>query len=325
MNWRTIVGRHAPRRLRVGVISLVVLTTLCTAGALFTADPTAIVDPAAASLLPPGSRIWLLTLDDGSTMAAGRLERREGEWLAKRRDRDETIPAERVKEVRRQWFLLGTDVVGRDVLARMVAGGRVSLLVGSLSLMVALAFGLALGLVAGIRGGWVDAVIMRTVDALLAIPMLFLLLLVVALFRPSLTALVIVLGGSSWMGVARLVRGQVLSLRERDFVLAVRGIGAGPWRIAVRHLLPNSLTPIAQDASLRLGDLILVEAALSFLGLGVQPPIPSWGNMVAEGQVALPTGWWVTFFPGIAIAMTVIAAALLADGLSELLRGERSS
>lgn len=324
MSWRSLVGRKAPRRLRAGLLMLTALCLLCTAGSLFSADPTEIVDPAAASLLPPGSAVWIVVLADGSAVAAERLERRGDGWLMTRRGREELIPDARVKQVRHRRFLLGTDVVGRDVLARLLAGGRVSLQVGSLSLLLALAVGLALGLVAGVRGGLVDAMVMRTVDALLAIPMLFLLLLISALFRPSLTTLVVVLGFSSWMGVARLVRGQVLSLRERDFVLAVRGLGAGPWRVAVRHLLPNSLTPIAQDASLRLGDLILVEAALSFLGLGVQPPVPSWGNMVAEGQVALPTGWWVTFLPGIAIAVTVVGAALLADGLSELLRGEHA-
>jgi len=313
----------APRRLRVGLALLAGLALLCTVAAPLAGDPTRIVDPAATALLPPGARLWLVALRDGTTVAASRVERRAATWLIERRGRVEELDATRVSAVEPRRFLLGTDAVGRDVLARLLAGGRVSLLVGSLALAVALALGLALGLAAGMRGGLVDAVVMRTIDALLAIPMLFLLLLVAALFRPSVTALVVILGGSSWMGVARLVRGQVLSLREREFILAVRGLGAGAWRVAFRHLLPNALTPIAQDASLRLGDLILVEAALSFLGLGVQPPIPSWGNMVAEGQVALPNGWWVTFPPGLAIALTVVAAALVADGFSALLRGDR--
>jgi len=168
----------------------------------------------------------------------------------------------------------------------------------------------------------VDAVLMRLVDALLAVPMLFLLLFLAALFRPSLAILVLFLGFSSWMGVARLVRGQVLSLKERDFVLAARALGASPWRIAFRHLLPNALTPLAQDAALRLGDIILVEASLSFLGLGVQPPAASWGTMVAEGQEVLANAWWLTLLPTALVAATVIAAALAADGLQELARSE---
>ncbi len=164
---------------------------------------------------------------------------------------------------------------------------------------------------------------MRLVDALLAVPMLFLLILLAALFRPSVVTLVVVLGFSSWMGVARLVRGQVLSLKSRDFVLGARAIGAGPLRIAFVHLLPNVVTPLAQDAALRLGDLILVEAALSFLGLGVQPPLASWGGMVAQGEELVMGGWWVSLFPGACIAATVVAAALIADGLGDLARAER--
>jgi len=163
---------------------------------------------------------------------------------------------------------------------------------------------------------------MRLADVLLAFPALFLLLLVAATLRPSLAALVLVLGGLSWMGVARLVRGQVLSLKEREFVLAARGIGASPLRIAVTHLLPNTLTPLSQDAALRLGDLILAEASLSFLGFGVAPPWPSWGGMVAEGGEVLGTAWWLILAPGVAITLVVIAAALVADGLGELARRE---
>jgi len=198
----------------------------------------------------------------------------------------------------------------------------VSLGVGALALTLALLVGIGAGLLAGWTGGLPDAILMRLVDALLSVPMLFLLLLLAALFRPSLAILVIFLGFSSWMGVARLVRGQVLSLKERDFILAARALGAGPWRIAFRHLLPNSLTPIAQDGALRLGDLILVEASLSFLGLGVQPPAASWGTMVAEGQEVLANAWWLTMLPTALVAVTVIAAALAADGLQELAGSE---
>ena len=189
---------------------------------------------------------------------------------------------------------------------------------------MAVVVGTAVGMAAGLGGRGVDAVLMRLVDALLAIPMLFLLILLAALFRPSLVTLVGVLGLSSWMGVARLVRGQVLSLRQREFVLGARAIGAGRLRIAVIHLLPNVVTPLLQDAALRLGDLILVEAALSFLGLGVQPPLASWGGMVALGEELVMGGWWVSLFPGACVAATVIATALIADGLGDLARAERA-
>jgi peptide/nickel transport system permease protein len=309
-----------PLRLTVGVVALTSLVLLCVVGGWFAADPTEIVDPHAAALLPPGSQRWVVTLTNGATLAAEAIRREEDAWVILRRGGNETVPASEVATLKLRSFWLGSDTLGRDVLARLLHGGRVSLAVGSLSLVAALVLGVGVGMASGLRRGWTDAVLMRLVDGLLAIPMLFLLLLLAAVFRPSLAALVVVLAFSSWMGVARLVRGQVLSLSEREFVLGARGIGAGPWRIALLHLLPNTMTPLTQDAALRLGDLILAEASLSFLGLGVQPPVPSWGNMVAEGQPMLLDAWWLTFLPGAAVALTVISAALVADGIRELAR-----
>jgi peptide/nickel transport system permease protein len=259
---------------------------------------------------------------DGTTLAGESLRRSGPDWVITRAGADVTVPGTDAATAGVRRFWLGTDTVGRDVLARLVSGARVSLGVGALALAVALVLGVGAGLLAGWAGGLVDAFLMRLVDALLAVPMLFLLLFLAALFRPSLAVLVLFLGFSSWMGVARLVRGQVLSLKERDFVLAARALGASPWRIAFRHLLPNALTPLAQDAALRLGDLILVEASLSFLGLGVQPPAASWGTMVAEGQEVLANAWWLTLLPTALVAATVISAALAADGLQELARNE---
>lgn len=309
-----------PARLLVGALSLAVLALLCVVGGWFAADPTEITDPRAAALLPPGSQRWVLALADGTTVVAEAVRREDDNWVVLRRGENQTIAASSVISLALRSHWLGTDTLGRDVLARLLHGGRVSLAIGSLSLVVALILGIGAGMAAGWRGGWTDTVLMRVVDGLLAIPMLFLLLLLAAVFRPSLPALVAVLAFSSWMGVARLVRGQVLSLKEREFILGARAIGAGPWRIALRHLLPNTLTPLSQDAALRLGDLILAEASLSFLGLGVQPPVPSWGNMVAEGQTMLLDAWWLTFIPGAAVALTVISAALVADGMRELAR-----
>jgi len=311
-----------PRRLRVGACILAALAVVAVCGPWFAGDPAAIVDPRTTALLPPGSTRTVLELRDGTILGAEAARNVDDLWLVKRNGRGEEIPAVNVTNVSTRRFWLGTDTLGRDVLARLLSGARVSLAVGSLALLVALLVGVGAGLAAGWTGGLADAVLMRIVDALLAVPMLFLLLFLAAVFRPSLAALVAVLGFSSWMGVARLVRGQVLSLKQREFVLAARAIGASPWRIALVHLLPNALTPIAQDGALRLGDLILLEASLSFLGLGVQPPRASWGNMVTEGQAVLANAWWLTFLPVALVALTVIGAALVADGLQAIARRE---
>lgn len=310
-----------PLRLRVGVALLGSLVVLAAFAPLVTNPPEAIADPRAGALLPPGSSRIALALADGSTLIAETAVLRDGRWEIVRRGQPETLPADGVRRVERRRYILGSDALGRDVLARLLAGGRVSLSVAALALAVSLGLGISIGLAAGWAGGLVDAVLMRLVDALLSVPMIFLLLFLATVFRPSAPVLVVVLGLSSWMGVARLVRGQVLSLKGREFVLAARGIGAGAARIAFTHLLPNALTPVAQDAALRMGDLVLIEASLSFLGLGVQPPIPSWGSMVAEGEELLATAWWLAFLPGIAVVMTVVGAALVADGLQQLSRG----
>jgi peptide/nickel transport system permease protein len=315
-----VFGGALPLRLQLGGTVLVLLSVFCVAGSWMAADPAAIVDPRAASLLPPASQRWVITLADGTSLAAEAV-RRDGErWIILRRGADQFLEASAVRALELRQFWLGTDTLGRDVLARLLHGGRISLAIGLGSLLTALLLGITVGMASGWLGGWIDAVLMRLVDGLMAIPMLFLLLLLAAVFRPSPAMLVGVLALSSWMGVARLVRGQVLSLKEREFVLAARAIGAGAWRISWHHLLPNSVTPLAQDAVLRLGDLILAEASLSFLGLGVQPPVPSWGNMVSEGQTQLLDAWWLTFLPGLAITLTVVAAALVADGMQEIAR-----
>jgi len=309
-----------PLRLQLGASVLFTLAVVCSVGSLVAPDPADIVDPRAAALLPPASQRWVVSLRDGTRLAAEAVRRDGDGWTILRRGGEESLPASEVSGLVLREFWLGTDTLGRDVLSRLVHGGRISLTVGVVSLLAALLVGIGVGLASGWLGGWVDGVLMRLVDGLMAVPMLFLLLLLAAVFRPSLGTLVAVLAFSSWMGVARLTRGQALSLKQREFVLGARAIGAGPWRIAWRHLLPNAVTPLSQDAVLRLGDLILAEASLSFLGLGVQPPVPSWGNMVAEGQTLLVEAWWLTFIPGLAVTVTVIAAALVADGMQEIAR-----
>ncbi|MBA2847703.1 ABC transporter permease [Thermosulfuriphilus ammonigenes] len=213
--------------------------------------------------------------------------------------------------------LLGTDTLGRDVLSRMIYGARISLLVGVISVGISTAIGITLGALSGYYGGIVDQIIMRFVDIMLCFPTIFLILAVIAFLEPSIWNIMVVIGATSWMGVARLVRAEFLSLKEREFVLAARAIGASNLRIIFRHILPNALPPVLVSATLGVGLAILTESALSFLGIGVQPPTPSWGNMLTEGKDNLEIAWWLSVFPGLAILITVLGYNLLGEALQE--------
>lgn len=213
----------------------------------------------------------------------------------------------------------GTDALGRDVFARILYGGRVSLWVGFVAVGISTAIGLILGLVSGYFGGIIDEVIMRGVDVMLCFPSFFLILAVIAFLEPGLFNIMIVIGLTSWMGVARLVRAETLSLRKRDFVLASKLAGAGPVRIILTHILPNAITPVLVSATLGVAGAILTESSLSFLGLGVQPPDPSWGNMLMEGKVVLEIAPWLSVFPGLTILFTVLGYNLLGESLRDIL------
>jgi peptide/nickel transport system permease protein len=212
----------------------------------------------------------------------------------------------------------GTDQLSRDVLARVVAGARISLSVALLAVALSITIGAAVGLVAGYWGGIVDAGLMRLVDGALAIPRLFILLLVLAVWeRVPVTALIFLIGATGWFATSRLVRGEVLRLREEGYVRAAEALGAQRRRIIFRHLLPNALGPLLVAATLGVGDVILLEAGLSFLGLGIQPPTPSWGGMILDSKEVLVSAPWAGIFPGLAIVITVLSANLFGDALRD--------
>jgi peptide/nickel transport system permease protein len=215
--------------------------------------------------------------------------------------------------------MLGTDELGRDVLTRLLYGARISLKVGFVAVGIAVAIGTLLGLLAGYYGGWIDMVLMRFVDIMLCFPTFFLILAVIAMLEPSIWYIMAVIGLTGWMGVARLVRAEVLSLREREFVMAARALGASDFRIIFRHILPNSLSPVLVSATLGVAGAILTESALSFLGIGVQPPTPSWGNILTSGKDYIEFAWWLSLFPGLSILITVLSYNLVGEGIRDAL------
>lgn len=216
-------------------------------------------------------------------------------------------------------FPLGTDRLGRDVLSRLLYGGRVSLWVGFVAVGISISIGALLGLVSGYFGGLVDEIVMRFVDIMLCFPSFFIILAVVAFLEPSLFNIMVVIGLTSWMGVARLVRAETLTLREREFVSAARLAGTSTWRIMTRHILPNAMAPVTISAILGIGGAILIESGLSFLGLGVQPPQASWGNMLMDGKSVIEEASWLSLFPGLAILITVLGYNLLGENLRDFL------
>jgi peptide/nickel transport system permease protein len=317
--------------LRRGLLGLGALVGAVAIGsALWPIDPDAPLDPPVAGLAPPGSRFAVIHLADGRDLAA-RSARIEGEKVLLEReleprqlDRSQLAGSEALSSRR---FLLGSDRFGRDVAARLLAGGRTSLAAAALALAVILLVGVPAGLLSGLAPPALDLPMLRLFEALQAFPRLFLLLALAAIVRPGFVAVALLLGLTGWVPMARLVRAEVRTLRRRDFVLAARVVGAGPWRIAFRHILPNAAAPIAVEASLAAAAAILSEAALSFLGFGLQPPAASWGNMIADGRETIAAGWWVALFPGLAIACAAIVLNQVGEGARDALdpRGHRSA
>jgi len=231
----------------------------------------------------------------------------------------QTIDVTRILDAPSKTHIFGTDQLGRDVFSRIVHGSRISLKVGFVAVGIATFIGVVLGSLAGYYRGSVEMVVMRFVDIMLCFPTFFLILAVIAFLDPSIWNIMIVIGVTGWMGVARLVRAEFLTLREREFVLAARAAGAGDLRIIFVHILRNAYAPVVVSATLGVAGAILTESALSFLGIGVQPPTPSWGNMLTEGKDNLQIAWWLSVFPGLAILVSVLGFNLLGEGIQSAL------
>ena len=316
----------ASKQTRVGMILLGILVLVAMLAPVVAPNPPQDqFDESAGRHLPPLTSKFAIRLDDGRGRLADAIEVLPDGVRIERLGRSEFIPFESMSATsrsdpsRRRFYLLGTDKLSRDVWSRVAWGSRLSLAIGLSAALLAMFLGTTIGAIAASSNPWIDGILMRVVDGILMFPRIFLLLAISATAARSTLAIVIVLGCTSWMSVSRLARAELLAMEHRGYVEAARSTGLKPFKIFWRHKLPNAIQPVLVDTTLRIGDLILLEAALSFLGLGVPPPTPSWGAIINDGANHLVSAWWVSFFPGLAIAVTVIAFTCLGDGLRDRL------
>ena len=317
--------------MRLGVALLAVFTAVGLAAPWVAPySPTEQLDAVAGKHLPPLTVMAAVELEHGQWRLADRARRTargvEIERLGQTVRYDEAevhnLTAAGVRD--RRVFLLGSDKFGRDVFSRLVHGTRVSLAIGILSVALSTLIGVTIGAAAALGGRLADSLLMRLVDGFVTFPWIFLLITLSAIFVPDTPTLILLLGMTAWPGTSRLTRAELLSLKERDFVVAARGIGLGETAIFLRHMLPNAMTPLLVSATLRIGTLILFEASLSYLGFGVPSPQASWGNMIADGQGFLTSAWWVATFPAVALIVAVVAIHLVGDGLRDVLDPRRA-
>ena len=286
-------------------------------------DPAEQLDAVAGKHRPPLTVMAAVERAHGDWELADRVERTAGGLQVERLGRTEIFADDTVMNLEsdgvrdRRVFILGTDKFGRDILSRLIHGARLSLMIGILSVALAMTIGIVVGALAALGGPVVDSLLMRLVDGILTIPWIFLLITLTAIFPPDTTVLILLLGMTSWPGISRLMRAELITLRDLDFIHAARGLGLTEIRIFWRHMLPNTVTPLLVAATLRVGNLILAEASLSFLGFGVQSPQASLGNMISDGQGVLLTAWWVAACPAIALVIAVVAINLVGDGLRD--------
>jgi peptide/nickel transport system permease protein len=316
------------REVAIGGWLLAAAALLASVGtALWPHDPNRSIDPAATALAPPGARFRTVELADGRRLAAEEIRPRDGGFLLLGPGGERLVAAgelaadARVGDTR---FWLGSDRYGRDVAARLLAGARQSLAVGFAAVALALVVGVPIGLAAGLAHGGRAAAWLALIETARAFPRLFLLVALAAVARPSAAAVVLLLGLTGWMPVARLVRAEARRVASQEFVLAARASGVGGARLALRHVLPNAVAPVAVEASLGLAGAVSAEAALSFLGFGAPPPAASWGNLIADGRDLLAVAPWISLAPGVALALTLLACNLVAEGLRDRLDARTS-
>jgi peptide/nickel transport system permease protein len=322
----SLYHRPWPRGLQAGLACLALLGALGLAAPLLAPyDPTAQVDTLGGRWRPPGTVLARVDLSGGRHLLADRAERQDDGLHVWRRERVDVVPLDQVLNLDgggvrdRHHFLLGSDHLGRDVFSRWLYATRVSLAIAFCSILLAGSIGIAVGAAAAFAGGWVDQVLMRLVDAFLAFPWIILLITLATFYNTGTLALILLLGCTSWTGVSRLARAEIRGVKDKEYVLAARLLGVPPLRIFFHHILPNVATPLLVDTTLRVGSLILAEAAISFLGLGVMPPLPSWGNMISDARDLSSAGWWLLAVPTLSLVFTVLAVQWTADTLRDVL------